>query len=129
MKVAPLLAALAAVTPAGAQSARPAPAEIQPLQQHSGAIREQALAAGRITGSVDIAVPLGETPVTIRSVTPSSASGQYRISFSLLDVDGDGFISRDEALANRSLADEFNALDVKRRGRLDRADLAGWLVD
>jgi hypothetical protein len=46
-----------------------------------------------------------------------------------LDVDGDGFISRAEAQANPTLADEFNALDVKRRGKLDRADLAGWLID
>ena len=34
-----------------------------------------------------------------------------------------------EAQANPALADEFGALDVKRRGKLDRADLAGWLTD
>jgi len=62
-------------------------------------------------------------------VQPVSVVGQYRIAFAALDVDGDGFISRAEAQANPTLADEFNALDVKRRGKLDRADLAGWLID
>ncbi|MFX7784963.1 hypothetical protein ABTJ92_22335, partial [Acinetobacter baumannii] len=60
---------------------------------------------------------------------PSSVVGQYRIHFTVLDVNGDGFISREEAQANPALTDEFNALDVKRRGKLDRADRAGWLVD
>jgi len=120
---------LLAAIPALAQSNRPDPAESQPLRDDSGVVRAQPLAAGRVTGSVDIAVPLGETPVTVRSVTPASASGQYRIHFAQLDVDGDGFISREEAQANPSLADEFISLDVKRRGKLDRDDLAGWLLD
>ena len=124
-----ILLCLLAAHPALAQSNRPAPAESQPLRDDSGVVRAQPLAAGRVTGSVDIAVPLGETPVTVRSVTPASASGQYRIHFAQLDVDGDGFISREEAQANPSLADEFISLDVKRRGKLDRDDLAGWLLD
>ncbi len=74
-------------------------------------------------------LPAGEAQVTVRSLEPSSVVGQYRIHFAALDVNGDGFISREEAQANPALADEFNALDVKRRGKLDRADLAGWLVD
>lgn len=124
-----ILLYLLAAYPALAQSNRPAPAESQPLRDDSGVVRAQPLAAGRVTGSVDIAVPLGETPVTVRSVTPASASGQYRIHFAQLDVDGDGFISREEAQANPSLADEFISLDVKRHGKLDRDDLAGWLLD
>ena len=124
-----LLCALLAASSAGAQPARPAPAQSEPLRDDSGIVRQQSLAAGRVTGSVDIAVPLGETPVTVRSVAPASVVGQYRIHFAAVDVDGDGFISREEAQANPALADEFNALDVKRRGKLDRADLAGWLVD
>lgn len=112
-----------------AQSVRPPPAESIPLQESHTAIRQQPLSSGQVTGSVDIAVPLGETPVTIRSVAPAGAQGQYRISFTALDLDADGYISRDEAQANASLADEFESLDVKRRGRLDRVDLAGWLVD
>jgi len=99
------------------------------MQDDVTAVREQPLASGRVTGSVAIEVPLGETPVIVRSVAPSNAIGQYRIHFAAMDVDGDGFISRDEAQANPSLADEFNALDRQRRGKLDRADLAGWLVD
>jgi EF hand domain-containing protein len=123
----PLLILLAA-GPALAQQSRPA-AESQPLRDDAGIVRAQELSAGRVTGSVDIVVPLGETPVTVRSLTPSSAAGQYRIHFAELDVDGDGYISGDEAQANPSLADEFISLDVNRRGKLDREDLAGWLLD
>ena len=120
---------LLAAAPAFAQQSRPAAAQSQPLRDDTGVVRAQPLSAGKVTGSVDIVVPLGETPVTVRSLTPSSAAGQYRIHFADLDVDGDGFISRDEAQANPSLADEFISLDVKRRGKLDRTDLAGWLLD
>lgn len=122
------LLVLLAAGPALAQPSRPA-AESQPLRDDAGIVRAQELSAGRVTGSVDIVVPLGETPVTVRSLTPSSAAGQYRIHFAELDVDGDGYISADEAQANPSLADEFISLDVKRRGKLDREDLAGWLLD
>jgi hypothetical protein len=120
---------LLAAGPTLAQHPRPAPAQSQPLRDDGGVVRAQELSAGRVTGSVDIVVPLGETPVTVRSLTPSSAAGQYRIHFAELDVDADGYISRDEAQANPSLADEFISLDVKRRGKLDRDDLAGWLLE
>lgn len=123
-----LLLLLLAAGPAFAQQGRPA-AQSQPLRDDAGVVRAQPLSAGRVTGSADIVVAPGETPVTVRSLTPSSSAGQYRIHFADLDVDGDGFISRDEAQANPSLADEFISLDVKRRGKLDRADLAGWLLD
>ncbi len=115
--------------PLSAQQVRTDPALSQPLRDETGVIRQQSLSAGEVTGSVDIAVPRRETPVTVRSLTPSSAAGQYRIHFAALDTDGDGFISREEAQVNPSLADEFDSLDVKRRGRLDRSDLAGWLLD
>lgn len=124
-----LLALLFAAAPLSAQQIRTDPALSQPLRDETGVIRQQPLAAGQVTGSVDITVPLGETPVTIRSLTPSSATGQYRLHFESLDTDGDGFISREEAQANPSLADEFDSLDTKRRARLDRADLVGWLID
>lgn len=124
-----ILLSLLTAHPALAQSNRPPPAESHPLRDDSGVVRAQPLAAGRVTGSVDIAVPLGETPVTVRSVAPSSAAGQYRIHFAQLDVDGDGFISREEAQANPSLVDEFISLDRHGRGKLDRDDLAGWLLD
>ncbi|MHC1654292.1 EF-hand domain-containing protein [Stenotrophomonas maltophilia] len=124
-----LLITLLAATPAMAQQLPHTPAQRQPLGPTGGAIRQQPLGAGRVTGSVDIAQPAGEAQVTVRSLEPSSVIGQYRIHFAALDVNGDGFISREEAQANPALADEFNALDRKHRGKLDRNDLAGWLVD
>ncbi|HDS1558762.1 EF-hand domain-containing protein [Stenotrophomonas maltophilia] len=124
-----LLAVLLATSPVLAQQLPPTPAQSQPLGPTGGAIRQQPLNAGRVTGSVDIPMPAGEAQVTVRSVEPSSVTGQYRIHFAALDTDGDGFISRAEAQANPALADEFTALDSKRRGKLDRADLAGWLID
>ncbi|WQI21730.1 EF-hand domain-containing protein [Stenotrophomonas maltophilia] len=124
-----LLTALLASVPAMAQHGPSTPAQSQPLGPTGGAIRQQPLGAGLVTGSVEIPQPAGEAQVTVRSLEPNSVAGQYRIHFAALDVNGDGFISREEAQANPALADEFNALDVKRRGKLDRADLAGWLVD
>ncbi|MBH1528279.1 EF-hand domain-containing protein [Stenotrophomonas maltophilia] len=124
-----LLAILLASVPAMAQHGPSMPAQSQPLGPTGGAIRQQPLDAGRVSGSVEIPQPAGEAHVTVRSLEPSSVIGQYRIRFSDLDVNGDGFISRQEAQANPALADEFNSLDRRHRGKLDRADLAGWLVD
>lgn len=124
-----LLAALLATTPVVAQHAPSTPAQSHPLGPTGGAIRQQPLGAGQVTGSVEIAQPAGEAQVTVRSLEPSSVIGQYRFRFSDLDVNGDGFISRQEAQANPALADEFNSLDRRHRGKLDRADLAGWLTD
>jgi hypothetical protein len=112
-----------------AQHGPSTPAQSQPLGPTGGAIRQQPLDAGRVSGSVEIPQPAGEAQVTVRSLEPSSVVGQYRIRFSDLDVNGDGFISREEAQANPALADEFNSLDRRHRGKLDRTDLAGWLVD
>ncbi|WP_329847245.1 EF-hand domain-containing protein [Stenotrophomonas sepilia] len=117
------------VAPAMAQQLPHTPAQSQPLGPTGGAIRQQPLDAGRVSGSVEIAQPAGEAQVTVRSLEPSSVVGQYRIHFSALDVNGDGFISREEAQANPALADEFNSLDRRHRGKLDRTDLAGWLID
>ena len=112
-----------------AQVHTPSPAVSEPLREMPVSVRAQPLAQGEVTHQVTLATPAGEAAVTVRSVQPVSVVGQYRIAFAALDVDGDGFISRAEAQANPTLADEFNALDVKRRGKLDRADLAGWLID
>ena len=113
---------------ATAQPRQPTPAQSEALRDDSGVIREQPLSSGQVTGRVEVPVRAGETPVTIRSIAPTGG-GQYRIVFTDLDLDGDGFISRSEAAANPSLEAEFDALDSRRRGQLDRADLAGWLVD
>ena len=112
-----------------AQAFTPAPAVSEPLREVPASVRTQSLSEGRVTHQVILPAPAGEAQVTVRSVQPVSVVGQYRFAFATLDVDGDGFISRAEAQANPALADEFSALDVKRRGKLDRADLAVWLTD
>ena len=121
--------ALAQTVPA----ARPAPgnpAQTQAMPELPVGIRTQPLSTGAQTGRVDIPVAEGDTPVSIRSVQPDSVDASaYRIAFAVLDRNGDGFIDRDEAAAHPALNDEFKALDVQRRGRLDRSDLTGWLID
>lgn len=124
-----LLLLITIAAPVVAQPPPPTAAESAALRDAAGSIRQQPLSTGRETGRVDIAVPPGETPVTIRSLLPAPATAGYRLHFAALDSDGDGLISRDEAQANPSLAGEFDSLDTKRRGGLDRADLAGWLLD
>ncbi len=124
-----MLITLLAAAPAVAQQLPHTPAQSQPLGPTGGAIRRQPLDAGRVSGSVEIPQQAGEAQVTVRSLEPSSVVGQYRIHFAALDMNGDGFISREEAQANPALADEFNSLDRRHRGKLDRTDLAGWLVD
>lgn len=112
-----------------AQSAPATPAVSSPLIATPVHVRTQPLATGAVTHQVTLPVAEGDAPVTVRSIQPDSVTGNYRINFDALDVDGDGFISRDEAQANPALADEFTALDTQRRGRLDRSQLAGWLLD
>src|SRR5690606_21971375 len=53
--------------------------------------------------------------------------GGYHIDFATLERNHDGFISREEAKANPTLAREFDALDAHHRGRLDQARLKGWM--
>lgn len=67
------------------------------------------------------------TPVTVTSEEPDSVRGDYHIDFATLDRDHDGYISRQEAHANPTLAREFDALDSHRSGRLSRAQLEGWM--
>ena len=121
--------ALAQTVPA----ARPAPgtpAQTQAMPELPVGIRTQSLAAGAQTGQVEIAVAEGDTPVSVRSVQPDSVdTAAYRLTFATLDTNADGFIDRIEAAVHPALNDEFTALDVQRRSRLDRADLAGWLID
>ena len=120
---------LATLWPASALAQR-APAATQALPELPVGIRTQPLSTGAQTGRVDLPVAEGDTPISIRSVQPDSVdSSAYRLAFATLDVNGDGYIDRDEAAAHPALHDEFKALDVQRRGKLDRSDLAGWLID
>ncbi len=105
----------------------PTPAVSSPLLDTPVSVREQPLATGKVTHSVQIQTPPGQALVTVRSVQADNVVGNYRIDFAAMDVNGDGFISREEAQANPALADEFNALDSARRGKLSREQLAGWL--
>lgn len=58
---------------------------------------------------------------------PDPVRGDYHIDFATLDRDHDGFISRQEAQANPTLALEFDVLDTHRSGRPDKAQLEGWM--
>ncbi len=111
------------------QAATTTAASSQPLTGVPANVRTQSLAEGEVTHQTQVKVGKGQAPVIVRSIEPSSVAGNYRIDFDALDTDGDGFISRDEAQANPALADEFNSLDTRHVGKLDRADLAGWLTD
>lgn len=121
-----LLATLPATT-LHAQTAPRVGAETAPLTDVPANVREQALATGKVSHAVQILMPTDQPQVTVRSIQPDNVIGNYRIDFAAMDVDGDGFISREEAQANPALADEFNSLDTGRRGKLSREQLAGWL--
>jgi len=122
-----LLLATALPSLALAQATQRPAAVSSPLREAPVAIREQALASGAVTHQVLLPAEPGQAAVVVRSIQPDSVIGNYHIDFDMFDVDGDGFISRDEAQANPALADEFNALDTARRGKLAREQLAGWL--
>lgn len=124
----PLAFAILLPVSANAQTVqRPEPAVSMPLNDVPVHVREQSLSTGKVTHSTQILMPTDQAQVTVRSIQPDSVIGNYRIDFAAMDVDADGFISRAEAQANPALADEFNALDTARRGKLSREQLAGWL--
>ncbi|WP_228114638.1 EF-hand domain-containing protein [Stenotrophomonas sp. MYb238] len=122
-----LLAALPSA-PLWAQNAPRDAAVTTPLPAAPVNVRNQSLASGAVTHQVRLPADPGQAAVIVRSIQPDSVIGSYRIDFDALDADGDGFISREEAQANPALADEFNALDTARRGKLAREQLAGWLL-
>lgn len=124
------LCALFASGLAGAQTYGTVPkdsAVSEPLRDVPVNVRSEPLADGEVTHQAHLAMPVGEAPVTVRTIQPNSVVGDYKIDFAALDTDGDGFISREEAQANPALADEFDSLDTARRGKLGREQLAGWL--
>ncbi|KAB7767432.1 EF-hand domain-containing protein [Xanthomonas sp. LMG 12462] len=118
----------ACVAPAAAQNLNTASsATTEPLRDVPVNVRAQPLSNGVVTHQVQLPATPGEAQVTVRSIQPDRVAGSYRIDFEALDTDHDGYISRSEAQANPSLADEFDALDTTRSGRLSPAQLAGWL--
>ncbi len=130
-RVRPCLLGLLACLPLSIAHAQVGPrdtATTAPLQGAPVNVREQPLSSGRVTHAAQVQSAPGQAQVTVRSIQPDKVAGNYRINFEAMDVDGDGFISLEEAQANPSLADEFKALDTSRRGKLDREQLKGWLV-
>lgn len=118
----------ACIAPAAAQNLNAtSSATTEPLRDAPVNVRAQPLSNGVVTHQVQLPVSAGDAQVTVRSIQPDRVAGSYRIDFEALDTDHDGYISRSEAQANPSLADEFDALDTTRSGRLSRAQLAGWL--
>ncbi|MFL9583013.1 hypothetical protein [Stenotrophomonas sp. AB1(2024)] len=113
---------------AWAQVRTPAPATSEALRDNPVSVRTQPLSSGEVTHAVTLPPTAGEATVTVRSVQADSVVGQYRFAFESLDIDGDSYISREEAQANPALADEFKSLDTLHRGRLDRSQLQGWLL-
>lgn len=122
-----LLLSTVPALPAQAQNAPTETAVTMPLPAAPVRVRAQPLASGAVTHQVHLPAEPGQAVVVVRSIQPDSVAGDYRIDFDALDIDGDGFISREEAQANQALADEFTALDAARRGKLVREQLAGWL--
>jgi Ca2+-binding EF-hand superfamily protein len=47
-------------------------------------------------------------------------------TFNSLDVNRDGYLSRQEARASSTLASQFNGLDKDRDGRVSLHELTGW---
>jgi hypothetical protein len=127
-----LLLALLLATATGAAAAQHlqsnASAITEPLRDVPVGVVSQPLSSGEVTHQVQLDVPPGLAPVTVRTIQPDRVAGNYRIDFDALDRDHDGYISRSEAQANPSLADEFDALDTRHHGRLNREQLAGWLL-
>ncbi|UYB54470.1 EF-hand domain-containing protein [Xanthomonas sp. AM6] len=118
----------AATGPAAAQNLQSTSSAVtEPLRDVPVGVVSQPLNSGEVTHQVQLDVPQGQAPVTVRTIQPDRVAGNYRIDFDALDSDHDGYLSRSEAQANPALADEFDALDTRRSGRLSREQLAGWL--
>ncbi|KAF1696595.1 EF-hand domain-containing protein [Pseudoxanthomonas koreensis] len=105
---------------------RGTPASTSPLPPPPATPAEQPLQ--RQTGMVVLEGPNGERTI-IRSLEPRSLVGGDRFDFDVFDADGDGSVDRKEAgAADRYLLRGFDRTDTNRDGRLDREELAGWIL-
>jgi hypothetical protein len=119
------LATLFLLATGPALAAKGPPADTLPLSPPVATPIDQPLQ--HQTGMVVIEGTHGERTI-IRSLEPRSLVGGDRLDFSVLDADGDGRVSRQEAAVDRSLQSEFGNVDANRDGCLDREELAGWIL-
>ena len=133
-----LAAAIAATSAAAAiaQTAPPADALDATARANLGADVQAGMApvqltprppGAEVTGSavVDRGTDV-ESRVTVNSLRPDSARGEYRVDFATLDADRSGSLSRAEVAGNAELSREFDAVDTSGDGVLDRDELSGW---
>ncbi|UWX04744.1 EF-hand domain-containing protein [Pseudoxanthomonas sp. NC8] len=120
---APVPLLLLAVGPAFA--AKGFPADTLPLPPPVATPVDQPLQ--HQTGMVVLEGAHGER-VIVRSLEPRNLVGGDRLDFAVLDADGDGYVSRQEAALDRSLQSMFGKVDANADGHLDREELAGWIL-
>ncbi len=72
--------------------------------------------------------PATTLPLPPPAATPADAPLQRQTGMTVLDADGDGTVDRREAASDASLRAEFDRVDANRDGRLDRDELAGWIL-
>lgn len=56
-----------------------------------------------------------------------TGAGRYHIDTNVLDVNHDGFLSREEASANIALNNQFATIDANADGRIATDELRGWI--
>lgn len=57
----------------------------------------------------------------------TTGSGRFHIDTNVLDVNHDGFLSREEAAANLTLNADFATIDANSDGRIANDELRGWV--
>lgn len=95
-----------------------------------------AVPVDRLKGVETVTMASADGPVVVVSfpVSGNVAESNYNIDFSLVDTDGDGYISRTEAKAvagrndaTANLAEQFAAADVTDDNRLGFFEIIDWV--